>query len=168
MLECRPALGTEDVAGTDAGATNRTALIIRHASRRGDRPWPSRLSLGDRIVGGGAPRGPYRLIVLCQRRIQGALPRTCDVGLARLAVAVVHHRGLPVARPWLRLGICRSDRERRGCLDSLSKAAGTGNWFPPGLVLAGIAVVCHPHRTLPGRHATHRRSIAVPWLASGS
>src|SRR5215208_5345616 len=101
MLERCPALGAEDVTGTDAHATNRTTLIIRHALRRGDWPWPGSLSLGDRFVASGAPGGPYRLIALRLRGIQRALPRTCAVGLARPAVAVVHHRGLPVSRPLL-------------------------------------------------------------------
>src|SRR5215217_5606589 len=148
MLERRPALGTEDVAGTDMGATNRTALVVRHPRRRGDGPWPGRLGPGDRLVSGGvAPGGPDRLIVLRLRRIQGALPRALD--LIRAAVAVVHDRGLPVSRPGFRVGVGRPDRQRRGCLDSLSEAAGTRNGFPLRLVFAGIAIVGHPHRTLP-------------------
>jgi hypothetical protein len=32
MLKRRPALGTEDVAGTDARAADRAALIVSHSS----------------------------------------------------------------------------------------------------------------------------------------
>src|SRR3954466_14010928 len=105
MLERRSALGTEDVAGTDARATNRAALIIGHALRRGDRPRRSRLGPGHRVVAGGAPGRPYRLIGLHLIRIQSPLPGTLD--LVRPAVAVVHNRGLPLSRPGLRLRIRR-------------------------------------------------------------
>src|SRR5918995_5814280 len=102
MLERRPALGTEDVAWADARAADCTTLIIAHPRRRGDGPGPGRLCLGRRFVTGrGAPGGPYRLIVLSARRIQGALPRTLDLSCP--SMAIVDKRALPVSRPWLRL-----------------------------------------------------------------
>src|SRR5215212_3325437 len=103
MLERGSALGTEDVAGTDARPTHRAALIVGDALRRGDWPRRSRLSPGHRIVGSGAPARPYRRIVLRLRRIQGLLPGALD--LVRPAVAVVHNRGLSVSRPGLRLSV---------------------------------------------------------------
>src|SRR3954462_4128278 len=165
MLERRSALGTEDVAGTDARATHRAALIIGHALRRGDWPRRSRLGPGHRVVASGAPGRPYCLIVLRLGRIQGLLTGALD--LVRPAVAVVHNRGLSVSRPGLRLRVRRSNRERRGCLDPLAEAAGTRDSLRPRLILTNVAIVGHPQRTLPRRHGAYLRSVALPWLAPG-
>ena len=79
-LERRPALGTEDVAGpTRARQTAQRSSSVTPADEvTGQGPADS--VLGHRFVTGrGAPGGPYRLIVLSARRIQGALPRTLDL-----------------------------------------------------------------------------------------
>ncbi len=57
LLKRCPALGTEDVAGADARATDRAALIVRHPQRRGDGPGPGRLSPGNRFVAAAALQG---------------------------------------------------------------------------------------------------------------
>src|SRR5687768_8706094 len=104
MLKRRPALGTEDVAGADPGAADRTAVVVGHPRRRGDGPRRGRLRPGNRFVAGrGAPGGPDRLVVLSVRRVERALPRVLD--LTRPAVAVIRKRRLPVPRPRLRLGV---------------------------------------------------------------
>src|SRR5688572_450594 len=108
MLKRRPALGTEDVTGADARATDRAALIVRHPRRRGDGPRTGGLGLDNCFVAGrGAPGGPHRLVVPRLWSIQGALPRIFD--LTRPAVTIVHQGRLSVSGPWF-LGVGRSHR----------------------------------------------------------
>lgn len=167
MLERRPALGTEDITRTDAGVTDRAALVVRDPRRRSDGPGRGWLGPGGRLAAGrGAPGRPHRLVALGAGPFLDGVPGSLD--LIRPVVTIVDQCGLTVSRPGLRLGVRRSNGEGRGCLDALSEAARARHWFSIRLVLSGFAVICHPHRALPRRHASGERPFILPWLTSGS